>query len=63
MTSFIILGEKKIEVVDRQVFFEAGEKLLVEQDGVKTQHAITSVTKVLRINSDMCDVVQEVYLT
>lgn len=64
MISFIIVDGEKIEILDKQVFFEEGEKILVEKnEKVHIPYTITSIRKVLRCNGALCDVVQEIHVT
>lgn len=63
MISFVIFNERTIEILDRTVMFEPGEKLFIEEGNNKSSYTITSITKVLQCNGDKCDVVQEIHIT
>lgn len=63
MTSYIMYNDIKIEVLDKQAFFEEGEKLFIEEGNKKISHTITGIVKVLQCNGDKCDVIQEIHIT
>lgn len=62
MTTNLIINGNKIEVLDKMVMFEEGEKVFVETEGKNTSYTVQNIIKVIQKSGEKADVTLDVYL-